>query len=374
MHNLKCIPPTEPHHLESLDSYSPESTAASPFTPTLSTGLGLVYKLPASPLSMASTPASSEDAWPAVTAAMNPPTTLSCGSNAVWTHDIQQSLNVTHSLNVQDWSGLSGYGTTPSYAHSYSSSHLPTLSNYHHVHHQQDTVPQISLSPAMSHSISVASRSMSPDEYKPGMSYSNSPAATPDTRVWYPTFSHSNDYRSLAPAPASNEVYHSMLSPTTPLIKVEEKPISLRRTNGPKRRVPAATGRVDAEFDKKTRTMDEKCKLTRTRKSNDPADLTKPQCPTCGARFSRKHNLEQHMKSHLNTESRPFPCDECPLRFKRPADKHRHWQSVSLAHIIIYYSNHCRFTPIAGPMPVTYVVNHSQGLIHCAGKSPFCYS
>jgi hypothetical protein len=329
MQNLKCIPPTELHHLERLDSYSPESQAASPFTPTPSTGLGVVYKLPTSPLSMASTPASSDDSWPAVTAAMNPPTTLSCGSNTVWTHDIQQSMNVTHSLTVPDWSSMSGYGSSPSYAHSYSTSHLPSMSNYHHVHHQQDTVPQMVLSPAMSHSISVASRSMSPEEYKPGMSYNNSPAATPDTRVWYPTFSQSTDYRTLAPAPVSNEVYHNMVSPSTPIIKVEEKPISFRRNTGSRRRVSTASGRLDTEFDAKTRQMDEKCKLTRTRKLNDPEDLTRPQCNICGARFSRKHNLDQHMKSHLNTNSRPFACDECPLRFKRPADKHRHWQSVS---------------------------------------------
>lgn len=55
--------------------------------------------------------------------------------------------------------------------------------------------------------------------------------------------------------------------------------------------------------------------------------LTDLKCPVCGRTFSRKYNLNSHMKSH-STE-RPLACDSCPKRFSRKSDLKRHMKGHS---------------------------------------------
>ncbi|EEB99348.1 hypothetical protein MPER_00989 [Moniliophthora perniciosa FA553] len=46
--------------------------------------------------------------------------------------------------------------------------------------------------------------------------------------------------------------------------------------------------------------------------------------PDCGKRFTEKHNLEYHMRSHK--DERPFACDKCGKAFRSASDRTRHQQ------------------------------------------------
>ncbi|KAK4159591.1 hypothetical protein QBC43DRAFT_326945 [Cladorrhinum sp. PSN259] len=49
---------------------------------------------------------------------------------------------------------------------------------------------------------------------------------------------------------------------------------------------------------------------------------SKYACPTCFKKFTRNHNLQNHMRAHR--KEKPYPCDQCNQSFTRLHDRNRH--------------------------------------------------
>lgn len=48
----------------------------------------------------------------------------------------------------------------------------------------------------------------------------------------------------------------------------------------------------------------------------------KYQCPLCSSNFTRRHNLQGHLRTHA--QQRPFPCSHCSKTFTRASDRNVH--------------------------------------------------
>ncbi|KAI8926040.1 hypothetical protein BC831DRAFT_392054, partial [Entophlyctis helioformis] len=49
-------------------------------------------------------------------------------------------------------------------------------------------------------------------------------------------------------------------------------------------------------------------------------------CTKCNKTYTRKYNLEAHLRSHFNVK--PFACTSCSESFVRKHDLQRHMQSL----------------------------------------------
>jgi len=75
--------------------------------------------------------------------------------------------------------------------------------------------------------------------------------------------------------------------------------------------------------------MEHRTRLVRKRGEKVKPGEGRPRCDCCGISFSRKHNLQQHLLRRKNRGNEPYDCSECDLKFSRPADRKRHFDSVS---------------------------------------------
>ncbi|KAI8061143.1 hypothetical protein BC940DRAFT_279736 [Gongronella butleri] len=55
-------------------------------------------------------------------------------------------------------------------------------------------------------------------------------------------------------------------------------------------------------------------------------------CPICRRMFSRRYNLNTHIRTHNNNRIKSFNCHVCPAAFDRKHDRDRHLQSVHLGN------------------------------------------
>ena len=58
------------------------------------------------------------------------------------------------------------------------------------------------------------------------------------------------------------------------------------------------------------------------------------QCSTCGRRFDRSYNYQEHQKTHNPNREKPFKCSKCDKTFTRKADMSRHVKFVGILLII----------------------------------------
>lgn len=107
----------------------------------------------------------------------------------------------------------------------------------------------------------------------------------------------------------------------------EPEPVNENEMPDQELELPETPDNEEANHLEPVKIVEDAASYTQVRKRNIHNDVPKPHaCSICGSRFTRFHNLKQHIKLHSGIK--PYQCDHCGKRFTRNYTLRLHKQKV----------------------------------------------